>query len=102
MRKLLAVAVLELGSAGVLADANKAKAFDCMDAKTFEIDSQCMANTINNNLAFAAAQQNIVLAAEENSGNAMATVSYFPQLQLIEVVAHQDATLAKNTQTPKN
>ncbi|MDM7861425.1 pyridine nucleotide transhydrogenase [Alteromonas sp. ASW11-36] len=102
MRKLLAVTALVLGSAGAHADANKAQAFDCMDAKTFEINSQCMANTINNNLAFTAAQQNIVLSAEENSGNAMATVSYFPELQLIEVVAHQDATLAKNTEIPKN
>lgn len=95
MRKVLAVMLLALGSAAAHAESPKAQAFDCMDSKTFEVNSQCMSGKISSNLAFTNAQQEIVYAAADNAENAMATVSFYPKLRLIEVVAHRDATYAK-------
>ncbi|WP_100658207.1 pyridine nucleotide transhydrogenase [Alteromonas flava] len=102
MRKYLAVITLAIAATGAHANADNGKAFDCMDAKTFEINSQCMAAKINNNVAFGEAQQSIVMAAQESSENAMATVSFYPELRLIEVVAHRDATYAKRLDASKN
>ena len=95
MRKVLAISLLALGSAAAHAETTDSKTFDCMDAKTFEVNSQCMANKISTNLAFTDAQKQIVLQAEDSSDNAMATVAFYPELRLIEVVAHRDATFAK-------
>jgi hypothetical protein len=96
MRKVLVV--LSLVLSGVAhAESSKPQLFECMDTKSFEVNSQCMANKIGNNLTFQEAQKQIVLSAEDNTNNAMATMSFYPELRLIEVVAHRDATYAKVT-----
>ncbi|WP_100644403.1 pyridine nucleotide transhydrogenase [Alteromonas facilis] len=102
MRKVLTVMLLALGATGAHAKAGDNQAFDCMDAKTFEINSECMATQISSNMAFTSAQQNIVMSAQESSENAMATVSFYPELRLIEVVAHRDATFAKLEKNDNN
>ena len=99
MRKLLVVLSMTVLSGVAHAESLKPQLFDCMDAKTFEVNSQCMANKISSNMTFQEAQKNIVLAAEDNTNNAMATISYYPKLQLIEVVAHRDAAYAQLTET---
>lgn len=95
MRKVLAVMLLAFGSTAAHAESAKTQAFECMDSKTFEVNSQCMSDKISSNLAFTNAQQEIVYAAADSAGHAMATVSFYPKLRLIEVVAHRDATYAK-------
>ena len=96
MRKSLVILSMALLSGVAHAESLKPQLFDCMDAKSFEINSQCMSTNIGENVAFKEAQQQIVLGAEDNTNNAMATVSYYPKLRLIEVVAHRDATYASN------
>lgn len=97
MRKSLVVLSMTLLSGVAHAESLKPQVFECMDAKSFEVNSQCMANKISSNVTFQQAQQEIVLAAEDNTNNALATVSFYPKLQLIEVVAHRDAAFAKVT-----
>lgn len=97
MRKLLVVLSMTFLLGVAHAESLKPQVFECMDSKSFEVNSQCMANKISSNVTFQQAQQEIVLAAEDNTNNALATVSFYPDLQLIEVVAHRDAAYAKLT-----
>jgi len=101
MRKLLVVLSMTVMSGVAHAESLKPQLFDCMDTKSFEVNSQCMANKISSNMTFQQAQKDIVLAAEDNTNNAMATISYYPKLQLIEVVAHRDAAYANLAETKK-
>lgn len=99
MRKLLVVLSMAVLSGVAHAESLKPQVFECMDTKSFEVNSQCMANKISSNMTFQQAQQKIVFDAEDNTNNAIATVSFYPKLQLIEVVAHRDAAYAKVTES---
>lgn len=91
MRKLsYLIIALGLGTAAH-AQVNQQKAFDCLDKQTFEINSQCMADRIRQNVSFKEMQSNITETATMQSDSVMATIKYYPKEGVIEVVAHRDA-----------
>jgi hypothetical protein len=87
-------------SAGIAhAEAGKTEAFKCMNSETFEIDSACMVNTIGSNTDFQASQAKIIEAANENTGYAIATMTFDQEKMQIDIVAHRDALQAMNRLT---
>lgn len=97
MRKLIIASLLFVGASVAHADTSNDKAFSCMDAKTFEINSNCMVNKINNNIHFQGAQQQLIETANANSSvYAMATMTFNVEEMTIDIVAHKDALLARN------
>lgn len=86
-------AIFFLLSLGTIAHANaqQQKVFDCMNKTSFEVNSQCMASKISQNIEFREMQLNLVDEAVEAQDNAMATMKFYPQQMLIEIVAHRDA-----------
>lgn len=68
------------------------KVFNCMDKKSFEINSECMAKTIGNNIQFREIQHKIAENTQTLGDNVMASLTYFPKQRVIEVVAHPNAT----------
>ncbi|NVK55054.1 MAG: pyridine nucleotide transhydrogenase [Alteromonadaceae bacterium] len=98
MRKVILASLLFVGAGMAHAETGNDKAFSCMDAKTFEINSSCMVDTISNNVRFKAAQHDIVETAKANSSqNAMATMTFNVEEMTIDIVAHRDALLVRNT-----
>ena len=72
--------------------------FDCMDAKTFEMNNQCMADQISSSIRFRDAQSDLVNVASESQGDyAIATMTFDQQKMQIDIVAHRDALTALNT-----
>jgi hypothetical protein len=92
MRKVVFSLAL-LASFGIAhADSGSDQLFDCMDAKTFEMNNQCMANKIGNNIRFRNAQQNLVNIASESQGDyAIATMTFDQEKKHIDVVAHKES-----------
>ena len=91
MRKLsFFIIALGMGTAAHV-QADQQKAFDCLDKQTFEINSQCMADRISQNVSFKSMQSNITETASMQSDSVMATIKYYPKEGIIEVVAHRDA-----------
>lgn len=78
------------------AEESQNQLFDCMDTATFEVNSQCIEATISQNIHFRDVQTSIAEQSSSLGGNVMASLSYYPKQQLIEVVAHRDALLAAN------
>lgn len=91
MRKLSALILFVSIGSIAHAQAEQTKAFDCVDTKTFEVNSQCMADRIGDNVEFRDMQLKIVNNATNNDKNVMATMKFYPKDMLIEVVAHRDA-----------
>mgnify|MGYP001192278817 FL=1 len=102
MRNVVLASLLLAGASVAHADTGNDKAFSCMDAKTFEINSTCMVDKISNNMDFQAAQQTIVEAADTNSSKyAMATMTFNVEEMTIDIVAHRDALLVRNATEQK-
>ncbi|WJG09932.1 hypothetical protein [Aliiglaciecola sp. LCG003] len=96
MRKLFSLFfVLTVGTVAH-AQADQQNAFDCMDKASFEINSQCMANSISQNIDYKNVQIDIANRASLQSDSVMATIKFYPKDMLIEVVAHRDALSDSN------
>lgn len=91
MRKLSALIFLISMGSIAHAQAEQNKLFDCMDAKSFEVNSQCMSDKISQNMQFRDMQLVITNQANSNDQNVMATMKFYPKDMLIEIVAHRDA-----------
>ena len=98
MRKVVFSLAL-LASFGIAhADSGSDQLFDCMDAKTFEMNNQCMADKISSNIRFRDAQQKMVNVASESLGDyAIATMTFDQEKMHIDIVAHREALSAQNT-----
>ena len=94
MRMILIGLSMVLVSGIAHAEDSKPQIFDCINSSSFEVNSECMSNTISVNNMFPQAQQKIVFEASDNSNNAFATISFYPKQHLIQVVAHRDAAFA--------
>lgn len=70
---------------------NSQNLFDCMNKNTFEIEGQCIENMIEQNTDFVQTELNIKHKNEQLGGNELATLRFYPQLQLIEVIATLEA-----------
>lgn len=95
MRKVI-IGLSILFSSIAHAEGQQNKLFDCMDAKSFEVNSQCMEAKISQNMQFRDMQQQIATKTSFGGDNVMATMRFFPEQMLIEVVAHRDALTEAN------
>lgn len=89
------LAALTLSTFAASASTGETKTFNCMDKKTFAINSDCMSQDIESTLVFKNAEKAIVAKANNTSDMALATVTFDEQAMTITVVAHKDATIAK-------
>lgn len=71
------------------------KAFNCMNKKTFEINSECMSQNIESNLVFQKAQKAVLADATDASDRALATMTFDSRTMTISIVAHKDASIAQ-------
>ena len=76
------------------------KLFVCVDASTFEVDSECVAEKIRNSDAFRAAQVKISQQAKEVSDNITAATDRHPQLIQSHIAAHSDNLITKKIVIP--
>ena len=66
--------------------------FDCMDAKSFEMNNQCMSDKIGNNIRFRDAQAKLIDIASDSQGDyAIATMTFDQENMHIDIVAHKDS-----------
>lgn len=97
MRKLSVIAAVLLVSSGLAhAAENKQNLFNCLDAKSLSVDSQCASLLIANNQQFQAMQQTIELNTAHQNPNAQATLQFYPAKMLIKVSAHQEKANQEN------
>ncbi|NDV92580.1 pyridine nucleotide transhydrogenase [Alteromonas sp. 345S023] len=98
MRKVV-LGIALLSAFGVAhAETQSNQLFDCMDAQSFEINNQCMADKISSNMQFRDSQANLVNIASESRGDyAIATMTFDQENMHIDVVAHREALNAQNT-----
>lgn len=61
--------------------------FDCMDKTSFEINSVCIEQTIELHPNFVLRERAITEESDFLGDNAIATLRFFPQYNLIEVIA---------------
>lgn len=102
MRKFFISFIALLLSSIAHAEVKQNRLFDCMDASSFEVNSQCVEATISQNMQFRDMQLDIANRASNSSDNVMATIKFYPEDMIIEIVAHRDAlaeqdTMAMNT-----
>lgn len=99
MHKVVPVVLLSAFFGVAHAGSDNNQLFECMDAKTFEMNSECIADNISSNVAFRETQTKITQKAANSGDYVLATMKLDPQKMQIEVIAHQDATLSKVSQT---
>ncbi|MEG3766996.1 pyridine nucleotide transhydrogenase [Alteromonas sp. 14N.309.X.WAT.G.H12] len=98
MRKTLVGLALLMAFGIAHAESDGNQLFDCMDAKSFELNNQCMTDRISNNIRYREAQYQVTEQASENMGDyAVATMTFHPEKMQIDIVAHRDALQASNT-----
>lgn len=98
MRKVV-LGIALLSAFGIAhAESNDNQLFDCMDAKTFEMNNQCMADKISSNMRFRDTQADLINLASESRGDyAIATMTFDQENMHIDIVAHKEALNAQNT-----
>lgn len=69
---------------------NSQNLFDCMNKNTFAIEGQCIESMIEQNTDFVQVELEIKQQNEWLGGNELATLRFYPNLQLIEVIATLD------------
>lgn len=98
MRKSLMSLALLMSFGVAHAESGENQLFDCMDAKSFEMNNQCMSEKISNNIRYRDAQQQVTELASDNFGDyAIATMTFDAEKMQIDIVAHRDALQAKNS-----
>lgn len=92
MRKVVLGLALSAAFGIAHAESGSNQLFDCMDAKTFEMNNQCMADQIGNNIRFRDAQAKMIEVASESQGDyTIATMTFDQEKMHIDIVAHKDA-----------
>jgi len=92
MRKVVLGLALSLSFGIAHAESGENQLFDCMDAKTFVMNNECMADYVSNNIRFRYAQTKLIDVASESRGDyAIATMTFDQEEMHIEIVAHKEA-----------
>lgn len=86
MKKLISLFVTLVVSHSVLGNESP-NLFDCMNKNTFAIEGQCIENVIEQNTHFVEITSEIEQKTEWLGGNELATLKFYPNQQLIEVIA---------------
>lgn len=103
MRQIVLIMLFSLFSAILQANEvdNKQNLFKCVDSESLNIDQTCINSSFDANLEMQEQSFTIAGMSDELGENAMATMRFYPDKMLIEVVAHadeQDGSLASNVQ----
>jgi hypothetical protein len=88
--KLVVTSILLVCSSLAHSEISQKGMFSCMDMKSYEVNSQCTASLITNNMQFQNMQRELTLKLEQQSPNVMATAQFFPNKMLIKVIAQKD------------
>lgn len=97
MYKLIILAALLGFSVLAQAEDKSDKLTDCVTQDTLTINASCVENKINQNIGYQDMVNRIDQHAALQSGdNAVATIRFYPEQYLIEVVTHRDALVAAN------
>ncbi|GAB3037417.1 pyridine nucleotide transhydrogenase [Bowmanella dokdonensis] len=91
MRKTIILTALLSASFLVQAEEGQNKLFDCVAADTLAVNNACVEQRISQNIHYREMQQDIYQQSGNLGDNAMATMRFFPEQYLIEIVAHRDA-----------
>lgn len=93
MRKVILTLLLSLCCAVLQASEKEMSSnlFKCVDSESLVLDQTCIESTLENDMNVQ--QQGFTIAGldGELGDNAMATMSFYPDKMLIEIVAHADA-----------
>lgn len=87
--------LVSLSSFAMSVNDGDSKPFECVDAKTLEVNSECFSSTIENNIVFKNSQTTVYQNATEVSDRALASVTFDRRTMTIRIVAHKDATIAR-------
>jgi hypothetical protein len=87
------LAMLATSFAASSAD-GETKAFNCMNKKTFEINSECINQNIESNLVFQKSQKAVLEKAHNAGDRVLATMTFDSRTMTINIVAHKDASIA--------
>lgn len=102
MRKVVFGLAMLTGFGIAHAESGSNQLFDCMDAATFEMNDQCMSETIGSSAGYRNAQEEIFSGASDSQGDyAIATMTFDQQKMQIDIVAHKDALNAMLTSQAK-
>lgn len=88
--KLVLTGILLVCSSLAHSEVSQKSMFTCMDMNNYEINGQCTASLIDNNMQFQNMQRELTLKLEQQSPNVMATTQFFPNKMLIKVIAQKD------------
>lgn len=94
MRKSMLFAMLMLVSALLHAEANQAEnnLFKCVDNTQLTLNADCLSTTIENGMQFKSAQSEFNAGLSDLGGNVMATMKFYPEQMLIQIIAHDDSS----------
>lgn len=92
MRKSLSFLVLTLISTLSFAESVQSKnnLFKCVDSTELSLNSECLSQTIENNVKLKDFQADFQAQIGDLGGNAMATMKFYPELMEIHIIAHDD------------
>lgn len=89
MKKHVLTFILVAATSAFIASANaqSGKLFSCIDSASLTVDSNCVASQISKNPSFQASQQAFFNNLEQQGGAEISSLSFYPKLNLIKVVA---------------
>ncbi len=87
MRKILLFAMLTLVNGVLHAQNDNKNLFSCVDSTKLTLDAACISNKIETNNDFVKVNQDFFIEQQDLGGNVMATLKFYPEKMLIEVIA---------------
>lgn len=90
MRKIMLFAMLTMSSALLHAAEKNNNLFNCVEAEKLALNPDCMASKIERNNQFIETMNSFTVEQQDLGGNVMATLRFFPEKMLIEVIAQDD------------
>lgn len=98
MRYLLVITVFSLLSATLQADQKSAKSnlFKCVDDGSLTIDQSCVSSSVATDFAIHTEHSFAEIGADLGE-NELATMRFYPEKMLIEVVAHRQQPLTASS-----
>lgn len=90
MRKLSLVMLLTFSSAVLQAGEKEfsSNLFTCVDGQTLSIDNSCIEATVSEDFVVAQSTFDYAALSDNLGDNAVATMQFYPNKMLIEIVAH--------------
>lgn len=90
MRKIMLFAMLTMFSAFLHAADKNNNLFNCVEAENLALNPDCMATQIEANNQFIETMNSFAIEQQDLGGNVMATLRFFPEKMLIEVIAQDE------------